>query len=946
VKRSDLLCRRALLIGWDGADWKVIHPLLDAGKMPNLERLVHEGVMGNLATLHPDLSPMLWTSIATGKRPFKHGIHGFTEPDPDAGGIRPVSSLSRKTKAVWNILSQEEKKSIVVGWWPSHPAEPINGVMVSNLYTGRYPRLGRPWAMPPGAVHPGRLVRNLAQLRWHPQKLNAAHILPFVPRAAEVEQDQDRRLETLSRIICDGATILSAATAVMTHEPWDFAAVYFDAIDHFSHAFMRYHPPRQPHIPEKDYDIYKEVVQSGYIFHDKMLGRLIEAAEKDCTILLVSDHGFQSDHLRPRHVPLEPAGPAAQHRPYGIFVMKGPGIKKDETVFGAGLLDVCPTILTLFGLPVGQDMDGRPLVNAFDRDIEISAIESWDLVPGEAGMHPPEKRMDPVEAQEGLNQLVALGYIEPPDADRTKAAAQTVRELEYNLARSYMDAGLYGRAFPILASLFADWPDQYRFGIQLVACCQALGRVREARGILEETFARKKRDAAEARDTLEALKEEMKGKKPEEITEAQGRKFRSLAAQASFNPYAVATLMGTILFEEGKDDEALGHLKEAEAMNPGDPGLHVKLGQVYLRMQRWDDAKQSFHAALRLDPDRAEAYLGLCRVCLATRRLGEACDAAYESLGRRYHNPTAHYLLGVARHRQGRLPEALLALKMAVHQNPDFAEAHERLAYIYKRRLGNKEKGSEHARSARDAARKIREFKKGQQALSDRAWEPPGLLGEADRERKQNVPGVLDAPPKDLSDTVVVVTGLPRAGTSMIMQMLHAGGLDIMADDLRKADEDNPKGYLEYAPVKRLHADVSWLSNARGKAIKIVAPLLKRLKQGLTYRVIFVERDIDEVIASQNTLLARQGKQGARLSDPDLARVLDRQATAAKRILAQKRIPVLFVGYHQCIRHPREAAERIRAFLGASLCAVAMAGVVDPALYRQRGEKMVGIEGA
>ncbi|PAW73105.1 MAG: hypothetical protein B9S38_04645, partial [Verrucomicrobiia bacterium Tous-C4TDCM] len=91
--------RKVLLVGWDAADWKVIHPLLDAGKMPHLARFIEQGVMGNIATLQPALSPTLWTSIATGKRPYKHGILGFSEPDPVTGGIRPITNLSRKTKA-------------------------------------------------------------------------------------------------------------------------------------------------------------------------------------------------------------------------------------------------------------------------------------------------------------------------------------------------------------------------------------------------------------------------------------------------------------------------------------------------------------------------------------------------------------------------------------------------------------------------------------------------------------------------------------------------------------------------------------------------------------------------------------------------------------------------------------------------------------------------------
>ena len=108
--------RRILLVGWDAADWQVIDPLLDAGKMPNLARLVERGAIADLATLHPPYSPILWTSIATGKRPTKHGITGFIEPTRDARAVRPVSSLSRRCKALWNILGQNGLRSVVVGW--------------------------------------------------------------------------------------------------------------------------------------------------------------------------------------------------------------------------------------------------------------------------------------------------------------------------------------------------------------------------------------------------------------------------------------------------------------------------------------------------------------------------------------------------------------------------------------------------------------------------------------------------------------------------------------------------------------------------------------------------------------------------------------------------------------------------------------------------------------
>jgi len=126
--------RKVLLIGWDGADWAVISPLMERGEMPHLERLVNEGVMGKLASFQPMYSPLIWNSIATGKFPDKHGIIGFAEVDEQSGETRASTSLSRKCKAIWNILSQEGLRTHVINWFAGHPAEPINGVCISELF--------------------------------------------------------------------------------------------------------------------------------------------------------------------------------------------------------------------------------------------------------------------------------------------------------------------------------------------------------------------------------------------------------------------------------------------------------------------------------------------------------------------------------------------------------------------------------------------------------------------------------------------------------------------------------------------------------------------------------------------------------------------------------------------------------------------------------------------
>src|SRR2546423_1536131 len=169
------LDRRLLLVGWDAGDWQVIHPLVDAGLMPTLERLINAGTIGNLASLFPMLSPILWTSIATGKSAYAHGVCGFVEPLPDRSGVRPVGTRTRKCKALGNIVSQTDRPSVVCGWQASHPAEPVCGAMVSNLFAIP-PADAKPdaWPIPKGSVMPNASAKGLADLRVHPAEIEGS----------------------------------------------------------------------------------------------------------------------------------------------------------------------------------------------------------------------------------------------------------------------------------------------------------------------------------------------------------------------------------------------------------------------------------------------------------------------------------------------------------------------------------------------------------------------------------------------------------------------------------------------------------------------------------------------------------------------------------------------------------------------------------------------------
>jgi len=861
---------KVLLVGWDAADWKVIQPLMDAGKMPNVRRLVESGASGHIATLHPPLSPMLWTSIATGKRPFKHGILGFSEPTTDGRGVQPVSNLSRKSKALWNILHQNHLRSVVIGWWPSHPVEPIDGVMVSNHYHHAIGPLDNGWPLPANSVHPPELAGTLAGLRMHPDLVTPEMVELFIPLAKEIDQESDGRLALFLRTLAECISIHSAAIWLMDHQPWDFFAVYHDAMDHFCHGFMRYHPPRQSWIEERDFELYQNVVSMAYQFHDRMLGTLLEKAGEDSTVVLMSDHGFHPDHLRPASIPDIPAGPAIEHRDFGILAIRGPGIKTGETLYGASLLDIAPTILTLYGLPAGEDMDGKVLTQVFIETPQAGFIPSWEDVPGEDGRHPVHTRLDPVAAHAALEQMIALGYVEPLDENREVAVKKTVRELQYNLGESYQDADRHVEAYRIFTELHAADPDEQRFAVRLFASCQALGQIDEMRRLVEE-----------------------------------------------LNGPVADYLTAQILTAEKRYTEALAALERVTEAHLLRPGVFLETADLYLRLNRPDDAQRVYERALAMDPDNAQAHLGVCRIALRRRNFRLAAQSALDALQRNDRSPLAHFLLGRALAGMKEFERAAEAFRAAISFNPNFPEAHVRLAEVLEKHLGNAESADDHRR----LARRMRNGEVEAEAADSAAVNVP------------DTPFPERAMPP-LEECLVVVTGLPRSGTSLLMQMLAAGGMQVVSDGLRQADEDNPRGYFEFEPVKSLARDSKWLCEHPGCAIKIVAPLLAGLPQGLACRVILSNRDLDEILDSQERMLARRGTaERRRMLKGEYVRTLARvEAMLVRRPATQ----LLVVQHSSAISDPAGVAERMNRFLGGALDVAKMAAAIDPALHRNR----------
>lgn len=186
-------------------------------------------------------------------------------------------------------------------------------------------------------------------------------------------------------------------------------------------------------------------------------------------------------------------------------------------------------------------------------------------------------------------------------------------------------------------------------------------------------------------------------------------------------------------------------------------------------------------------------------------------------------------------------------------------------------------------------------------------------------------------------DYLTIVSGLPRSGTSMMMKILEAGGIEPLIDDIRKADEDNPKGYYEFEPVKKTKKDASWLKDASGKVVKMVHLLLLDLPEEYQYRVVFMRREMEEVIKSQNVMLERKGKSMGDLPADRIAKSFEKQIRDVFAFVeSQPHFQMVEVSYNDVLAGAGPIVEQVNTFLDGNLNTGAMLEVVDPSLYRQR----------
>jgi len=400
---------RVLLVGIDGATLRVARPLLESGRLPHLERIARAGVYGPLRSHVPLTSPRIWTSIATGKNPKKHGILGFAREDAD-GEQRLYQSFDRKAHALWNIASDAGLSVAVVNWWTTYPLESVRGVMVADHLLAREIQ-GRRNLTGAKAVEGGPIVHP-ASWEERVQQLSQAEVPltpiedPFLDRGALPDWTHPERL---SERYENDEWITRIGLAVEAELHPDLLMVFLPGIDRISHRLWgALDPDTSPNAFTPDQRVVAAAsLRRYYEYTDALIGALVARYDAEDLVMVVSDHGFEAGSsmifLTGEHKSAKALN--------GVIFARGSGIAQAADKRPISVNDITPTLLAWMGLPVGRDMDGIPAsFLGLSRD-SIDTVATHDTAPIERIGTGPSGAEDAL-----LEQLRSLGYMEKDDS--------------------------------------------------------------------------------------------------------------------------------------------------------------------------------------------------------------------------------------------------------------------------------------------------------------------------------------------------------------------------------------------------------------------------------------------------------------------------------------------------------------------------------------------------
>ncbi|KKN61106.1 hypothetical protein LCGC14_0525250 [marine sediment metagenome] len=622
--------QKVLLVGWHAAGWDVITPLLDRGELPNLARVLEQGVMGSMTSVRPVMEPMVYSSLATGKYPEKHGIFGTHEMGSYGQSFRPITSLSRRAKAFWEILSQNDVLCNVVNFPTAEPAEETSGSFVGRAFFGSQRTSSwSPVHVPEDSVWPADLASTLQEFIVALEDLDPPTVGLFVPRMSELSF-RDDRLAQIASAVTQTLSVHAVATWLMENSQWRVMSVNYPAIEVFSRKFLQYHPPRLDWVDPEEFDLFKDVVNSSVRLCDLLLGRVLALAGEDAAVIIYSPRAYQAHH-RVSQTPVSgPRTEAQLHRPQGIFVMRADGTRRDELIHGVRETDFCPTVLALCNVAVPEDMDGRVLTDAFAQPLpQAKTIKTWETRPPVRPALPEDRQ--PIPWTEQMSFTSAHGG---------RNALWVQMQNDWNQAEACLNSSRPDLALPLMTRLYYVTPFWTEMAPLVAESLYLHGLTEEAITVM--------------------------------------RNFVSVHGQSP----AGKCMAGVIAQSEGRDYEALDLFEDAAKDNPPIPQLYLYLGEVHRRAHRLGRAMDCFTQAIEIDSTCIPGYLGRSRVRLASGEHEAAADEALQALSVDFSSAPAHYMLGMCLEKLDDPEQAKQAYANALRFNENFTLAKNRLAHL------------------------------------------------------------------------------------------------------------------------------------------------------------------------------------------------------------------------------------------------------------------------
>ncbi len=717
---------RVWIVGLDGADWDLLDPMIERGLLPTLARLRREGAWGRLRSEDPMLSPILWTSIATGRRPDVHGVTWFMSEGPGREKI-PVTRAERRVRALWDLAHERGLRSGVIGWWATWPVEPIRGWMVSDYVgwhsfgvTGRgVSTKGQFW---PADLDP------VVRAAFAGAEATAERFVPTLFDAPVPADSSARtRIEGLRDAWVTSEAYLRIAAQQLDRDPPDLFALYLEGTDAVLHLFGAFSPPRSPWLDTASLAAFSPTVERYWQWQDRRLADLLERRPPGTLLVVVSDHGFRVGEERRRETAVDVATADADHLPDGILLLHGPGVRAGQRVRGASLYDVAPTVAWRMGWALSEELPGKPLVSAFEPGSGAGdlpeIVPTWETTPLPVPAWP--------DAGEGVgaeleDRLRTLGYLAGESSDGSTRASHAGVENQVNRATVLRNEGRLEEAERVLRDVLARDPEHTLARRNLAQVLGDRGDYPTALALYESMLTDAEADASLYEDAAFAAARAGRLVRARAILEEGIERFPGAVRLKATHAFARA--------EAGEVDEAVRELEAAARDDEREALVHYYRGVVEARRNHTAVALRELRKARTLDPTHEQTVLELAELLRRTGDFDAAArtiEEALETLGPRPSllaargvlelrrqrpqaarswlaraldlrpdDPELIGNLGMAEGMAGDLPAAVARFERVVELQPRSAEAHLQLGMLLAA-VGRLEEAAVHMRRAR-----------------------------------------------------------------------------------------------------------------------------------------------------------------------------------------------------------------------------------------------------